>query len=337
MAHYFDAGFCVRRPSWHGLENLLENPPANWTAARKAADLTWEPLVVPVYGFQGLDGKGQLVHKPGPGIVGDYFEIEDRQRTVRSDTGSNLGIMSTEWHVFDHKEFGKIVEAFQKVSKGKAKYETLLSLEGGKQVVATLWLDEPFTVGKDKSFNLPYIIIKTRHDGTAKTKAMGSIVRVVCANTSHMAEMDATGKGTIFEFSHDAKWPEQMQRALEAIAGVRQTVSVFRDLGMELGKLRISKEQRSLFVEQFIPIDVTAVEVSNATLNRKERAREQVMAILNSDTCADVAGTGQALWYAGIEYLDHYNGQDRARPSKQLTPQPVKTRLAELVREVAKA
>src|SRR6185369_1100830 len=162
MAHYFDAGFCVRKPSWHGLENLLEKAPANWKQARKEADLNWEPLVVPVFGFQGINAKGAVVYEPGAGVVGDYFPIEDRQRTVRSDSGKNLGIMSKEWHVFDHEALGRIVDAFTKASKGKAKYETLLSLEGGKEVVCTLWLDEPFTVGKDTSFNLPYIIIKTR-------------------------------------------------------------------------------------------------------------------------------------------------------------------------------
>jgi len=337
MSDYFESGFCVRTPSWHTKENLLKVAPRSWGAARKEAGIDWDALAVPVFGFQGINAKGVVVYEPGDGVVGDYFAIPDRQRTVRNDNGNNLGIMSTEFHVFDHKALGRIVDAFKKASKGKAEYETLLSLEGGKEVVCTLLLDEPFTVGKDTSFNLPYIIVKTRHDGTSKTKAMGSIVRVVCANTSHWAEMDATGKGTIFEFSHDAKWEQQMEAALAAIAGTRQAVSAFTDLGLELSKLRITKDQRRIFVEQFIPIPLDATTISSRALTSKENARETVMAILNSDTCADVAGTGQGLWYAGIEFLDHYQGQDRSRAGRQLTPQPVKTRLAELVREVAKA
>lgn len=337
MAHYFDSGFCVRKPSWHGLENLIAEAPKSWGAARKAADILWDPMVVPVFGFKGINAKNEVVYEPGPGVAGDYFLIEGRQRTVRSDSGDTLGIMSTDWHVFDHNELGKIVDAFQKASKGKAKYETFISIKGGKEVIVTLLLDEPFTVGKDKSFNLPYITIKTSHDGTGATQAMGTIVRVVCANTSHMAEMDATGKGTLFAFNHGAKWQEQMTKALETIAGVRQAVSAFQDLGAELSKLRVTRDQERLFVEQFIPIPLDTASISGRALTSKEHARQTVMAILNSDTCADVRGTGRGLWCAGIEFLDFYQGQDRARAARQLTPQPVKARLVQLVRDVVAA
>jgi len=338
MSHYFDTGFCVRTPSWHGLENLIAAPPKSWKDARRKADIEWDPVVAPVFGYQGIvTATGALAYKPGDGIVGDYFPIEDRQRTVRSDTGRNLGIMSTDWHVFDHAQLGRIVEAFQKASKGKAKYETFISIKEGREVIVTLLLDEPFTVGKDSSFNLPYITIKTSHDGTGATQAMGTIVRVVCANTSHMAEMDANAKGTLFSFRHDAKWQEQMKTALETIAGVHQTVSAFQDLGAELSKLRVTRDKESLFVEQFIPIPLDAATISDRARTTKEHARETVMAILNSDTCADVRGTGRGLWCAGIEFLDFYQGQDRARAARQLTPQTTKTRLVQLVRDVVAA
>ena len=49
MADYFESGFCVRQPSWHGKENLLDEFPEDWAAARIEAGLTWEPTTAPVF------------------------------------------------------------------------------------------------------------------------------------------------------------------------------------------------------------------------------------------------------------------------------------------------
>ena len=43
MPAFFDTGFCVRERSWHGLEDLLETPPASIEEARRLAGLEWEP------------------------------------------------------------------------------------------------------------------------------------------------------------------------------------------------------------------------------------------------------------------------------------------------------
>jgi len=40
---YFDQGFCVRRPSWHSKESILQEFPDDWSMARELAGLDWEP------------------------------------------------------------------------------------------------------------------------------------------------------------------------------------------------------------------------------------------------------------------------------------------------------
>ena len=49
MSHYFESGFCVRKPAWHGLAEVHEDYPENWEQARAWAGLTWDPETAPVY------------------------------------------------------------------------------------------------------------------------------------------------------------------------------------------------------------------------------------------------------------------------------------------------
>lgn len=43
MAAYFESGFSVREPMWHGQGLVLDDYPESWLDAREKAGLTWEP------------------------------------------------------------------------------------------------------------------------------------------------------------------------------------------------------------------------------------------------------------------------------------------------------
>jgi hypothetical protein len=47
MPDYFDTGFTVRQPAWHGQGLVLDEHPTNWADARVSAGLTWEPEAAP--------------------------------------------------------------------------------------------------------------------------------------------------------------------------------------------------------------------------------------------------------------------------------------------------
>lgn len=49
MPAYFDTGFVVREPAWHGLAPVLDDYIDNWPDARKAAGLDWDPVAAPAY------------------------------------------------------------------------------------------------------------------------------------------------------------------------------------------------------------------------------------------------------------------------------------------------
>lgn len=51
MSDYFESGFAVREPSWHGKENLLTEAerPQTWEEGRIVAGLTWDWEVDDLY------------------------------------------------------------------------------------------------------------------------------------------------------------------------------------------------------------------------------------------------------------------------------------------------
>lgn len=49
MPAYFDTGFSVRKPMWHGLGTVLEDYPTDWDDARKKAGLLWEPTYADLF------------------------------------------------------------------------------------------------------------------------------------------------------------------------------------------------------------------------------------------------------------------------------------------------
>src|SRR5215218_6737379 len=81
MPAYFDTGFSVRQPMWHGQGIVLDEYPVDWADARRKAGLTWEPIVRPTYtvvdaaNVAGRPVLGTLGPDAGP--LAGRFVVED--------------------------------------------------------------------------------------------------------------------------------------------------------------------------------------------------------------------------------------------------------------------
>ena len=89
MPAYFDTGFTVREPAWHGLGAVLDDYPRHIDDARELAGLTWEPELVPVYQRiatpLGVYPDGSLAERE------DYVAVPNARLIQRSDTNAVLG------------------------------------------------------------------------------------------------------------------------------------------------------------------------------------------------------------------------------------------------------
>jgi phage/plasmid-like protein (TIGR03299 family) len=207
MPAYFDTGFSVREPSWHGQETVLADYPGSWAEARKIAGLDWEPILEPVYELSGVSEDGAPIYAP----------IDGFNKIARSDNHATLSINKDSFALIDHTAMGEIVEGV--LEQPNVKWETAGSLEGGKSVWCLALLDEPITLPGDLSPTLPYLAITNRHDGTAACALRATAVRIICANTFRAAELEGDRTGATYSFVHRGDPTKRINEAREAVTG----------------------------------------------------------------------------------------------------------------------
>lgn len=324
MPAYFDSGLCVRQPSWHGQETLLSDYPESWDVAREVAGLTWEPeerrLAFAVQGEYGITR---------------WEPSGSHKAIVRSDTGAQLGTVGADWTPITHTTMGEMVEAI--LDQPHTNIETMVCLKGGKQVAATILLDEPYTLPGDDSPTLPYLVVLNAHDGSSACKAIATQVRVVCANTYQAAAMEGDRLGRQFTFRHTARVMDRIEDAKQALRGVRDDAAEWRTLAAELAVLPAPEEATDRFLSEFIPMPAANV-VSERVMGNIETARQTFSMMYEaSTTCAANHGTALGLVHAAVEYLDHarnYRTRDTLIGRQLLRPEPLKAKAVRIAREV---
>lgn len=349
MPAFFESGFSVREPMWHGQGYVPDRYPETWEQAREWAGLTWEPEARPVFAFHGdleeatarltaaaegdsNDDEIEVLHE----IVASFGEIPGRQQIVRSDTGATLGITTTDYTIISHQEMGEVVEAL--LGFTNVKYETTIVMHEGRQIAVLAYLDEPITLPGDKSLTFPFLAVTTRHDGGGSLKALPTTVRIVCANTCSAAEAEGDRYGTAFTFGHSKGWRDRLEEAKQTIAGLRTDFDKYVELMSDLAAVKVTREQTEQFVTAFIPSPPEGL-VSDRVSRNVEEARDAVRLILNSPTAEGVGGTAAGLVHAATEYLDHYRryrSLDSYYTRQLLRPEPLKAKAVSLVREIAK-
>jgi len=319
--------FSVRQMPWHREGTVLDDYPGTWAEARKLAGLDWDPIATQVYALADLDIDGKPTYEP----------IEGWKCIARSDDGSVLSLNRDTYTVIDHGEMGEIVEAV--LAQPNVKWETAGVLDGGRSVWCLALLDEPIALPGDDSPTLPYLAITNRHDGTAACALRATAVRIVCANTFRAAELEGERTGTTFSFVHKSGWRNRIDEARQAVTGARSEMRRYAELAEELLGIPVTRQQRELFITQFIPMPPQGL-ITDRVARNVEEARKAVRLLFDSTTNEQIAGTGYGLVQAAGEYLDHVR---RARTWETrlnrtlIRPEPLKHRALTLVREITTA
>lgn len=352
---YFDTGFCVRQPSWHRGELLLDEYPTDWADAREKAGLMWEPFIAPSFdvvepvpcpmcgrtpGFFHADvclDAGYLVP-----CLPEISKAENVNLVKRSDTGAIIGSVTDRFELISHEEMGRILEALHDVGGASLKFETAGSCKGGSQVWAVLYLDEPYEVAGDDSQTFPFLSILNAHDGSGACKVVRNQIRVVCWNTYQAASLEGERSGLQYVFRHTAgakaKVEDMISDAKAALDGLRTEAEAWQILGAELAGLPIDEVRLNHFVSEFIPAPEANI-VSDRVASNIERARQAFRSIyLDSATCEGHRGNALGLLDASVEYLDHVRGfrtTDSYLGRTVLRSEPLKAKALEIIRRVA--
>jgi phage/plasmid-like protein (TIGR03299 family) len=343
---YFTEGFCVRKPSWHKKETLLDDYPGRDEAIvyaghnfevvpRRIAIET--PVLVPA-GNLTDDLYGAL-----PTVIEEpetqWNDLNGWKALVRSDNGHVLHVATDSYEIIQNEVGWDLIDNL--VGEG-ARYETGLTLHDGAVCIVTAWLDEPVKILGDDSPTLPYAVVRWAHDGSAALTCRSTSVRVVCANTDGFSSQQAKKLGTEFTFRHTKNVQSRIEDAKLAIRGMRVHHEEFVELANELAKTPITKEQRDLFISQFIPTPPEAL-ISDRVKNNIDKERAKVRRLFDPSNASIPEAhklTAYGLRLAGVEYLDHLRGfrNDNTYVGRQLLRQePAKAKLGRLIEEVVHA
>jgi phage/plasmid-like protein (TIGR03299 family) len=213
-------------------------------------------------------------------------------------------------------------------------------LKDGAVCLVTFLLDEPVRISGDDSEILPYGVARWTHDGSGSLRVRSTSVRVVCANTDEASAMQAKRLGTEYSFRHTKNVKQKIEDAKLAIRGIRDDFADFVRLSEELADVKVTPQQRELFVCQLLPMPPEAL-ISERVVENVETARRAVRNLFNGPTIPDAHKlSAYGLRLAGVEYLDHlrgYRNNDTYVGRQLLRTEPAKAKLTSLIREVVKA
>lgn len=343
MPAYFETGFSVRERMWHGLGIIREDYPGSWDEVRRDGGFEWDPVEQGVYEVDELYADGRATVK----LIDDFKQVK------RSDTGARLAIAADGYELIPHDVMGEIFEAIMDKSTGLMKFETAGVLEGGKKVWALARLGGEIELPGDPSPLQPYIAVLNSHDGSAALRVIATAVRIVCWNTWHAADMQATANGSAYSFKHTKNWQQRVNEAKAALTGTQAQIDYTVQQAKELLAVKVNKAQRELFIRDFAVHRVISTTVGKRKMTKKsledrlaqpqvqaciDDVLRQVTARLDSSTCAGIRDTAWGLIQAAGEFADH----DRKTVSTEtyfsrtmINKEPLKLAAVRIAREAA--
>lgn len=345
MPAYFDTGFSVRQPTWHGLAKILDDYPGSWDAARKEAGLEWEPYEEAVYEVDELYPDGTAKVK----LITDFKQVK------HSGTGARLDIANETYNIISHEVMGEIFEAIMEQSDGQIRYETAGSLDKGKRVWALARLGDEVELPGDPSPLQPYMALLNSHNGSAALRVIATHVRIVCANTWHAADLDATKRGSAYSFKHTKNWRNRVEEAKQALSASHEHIDLMIAQAREMLQIKINKLQRKTFVDEFAKHRVIANTIGKTPHTKVELAArleqprvqaalagtiDTLTTILASRTCEGINDTVWGLVQAAGEFADHYRDSESPDTLFSRTvladKEPLKQAAVRLARHVVK-
>jgi len=352
MSAYFECGFAVRKPSWHGEEDLLMEWPTDWESARKLAGLLWEPMLVRG-GYMAEAVPCQVCWKAPGQLHADecpefgymvprepkFFAADGHQYVVRDDTGVVLGPVTDNYGLVTHEAMGQMMDALLEDGDLKnLKFETAGSCGKvpGQQVYATLWLDEPTTIAGDDTPTYPFMSFLNNHNGSGAFKIVRTSIRVVCWNTFQGAWLsDEVAQDIVIR--HTKNVGAMIDSVKDALPSVRAAHNLWVAECDELAALNADDVMVKQFLSEFIPKPEAGV-VSDRVMANVEKAQAVFTDLYENSMSTDGhRGTALGLVDASIEYLDHLRGyRNRSTYLRRtlLRPEPLKLKAINLAREV---
>lgn len=192
----------VGETPWHGLgQNVTQG--ASLGVWAKEAGMDWRAVESPVFAFGAPAPAKEYGH--------EVINFSDHKALYRSDTQAPLSIVGAGYEVVQPLD---VLEFFRDMTEqGGWHIHTAGVLRGGRKLWAMASNGDRGAIGSDgKDVVYPNLLLATSLDGSLRTTAKLTSVRVVCANTVSFA---LNGGGKAVTLSHRSVFdPSAIKRAL---------------------------------------------------------------------------------------------------------------------------
>jgi len=254
MSHNIETFAFTGETPWHGLGKRVEGL-MTAKEAMEAGGLNWEVALQPIFvnGSLNLDGGYEQV------------EAKGYKGVVRQSDFATLGVVGGKYVPIQNAESFEWFDAV--VAGGKARYETVGAINGGRRVFAAAKLDKEVRVSASKVMGdsiLPYIMLTNTHDGTGVHEALFTGIRPVCQNTVRMA---LKGAKHSVKIRHTKSATDKMKQAIEVAKRAEEYFDAVQETSNLLASTAFSKQQMVALTEVLFP---ASEEVSTRTENNRE-------------------------------------------------------------------
>lgn len=283
MPAYFETGFFVRQPAWHGLGEVVATPPPNARVALKRAELDWE-----------VEKRRMFFYWQDEGIETPFFAI------VRNSDGKLLGRCQENYEPLQNLDAMKWCEPLLDTELWT--YETAGALYGGKTCWVLLKQDEVQIVPNDVLKQ--YLLFMWDHTGRRASTIRPVSIRVVCANTLSVALKEGGGVDRVW---HNSKQWTKLEEIRKFYEETSIRFAEQRGVLQDLSEIKWDDNRLAEYVDSICKgegEDDTPV----------DRKRREVLTEMVVDGKASGAGelgiknTAYGALMAVTEYYEHFHG-----------------------------
>ena len=288
MPDYFEQGFFVREPAWHGLGTVIEHAP-NMYEARKLSG----------WGMDNYSLRSVAYSKSKPDGENSMVLAKDYKMIVRDRDQNPYSIVSSGFVIVQPKEIFEIAKIL--LGEGCVA-ETAISLKDGAIVSLLVKLPSNIKIAGEEI--KPYLLITTAFDATMATRIKFTNTRVVCWNTLQMALAGKRMKNEI-ALKHTGDPLERLKRVKHVLGIGFEYEKQFQKTAEQLLSESFTYQEYTDLCRTLLPepeADVTDRKRLNWAMELEVMVREW-----KAPDLGNVIGTKWAALNAVAAYVDHHS------------------------------
>jgi len=302
----------ARRSAWHRRMGLFV-PDRAMTDEEILEAISFQAAKRAIYRFvpDTLPGPNEPWPQAGS-VPGRFDQIIERAETYRTDLAidayGRFGDVGADYALFQTRE---LLDTFQGLPLDR---EAAFALHGGRQVVIVGKVQGAETIlGDGQDRLLPYLVIRTSHDGSVPVEVMLVSFRPECANMTAMAADEASKRGTIIRLRHAGAVHQRARDAAKVLDQCNVQMAKHGAAAAKMLERHLTEAEFALFLDEVMPLPspLTRAGKANPQFTRAVESKDLVRALYrNSPTLTRIRGTAWAAFNAVTEYIDHVRGTD---------------------------